>query len=107
MKFLIELYPPSDVKNEMEKSADIQKKVGEALQRMKPLAAWFTYRYGFIVVEAESVEDLNRKVAPLFHLFRTDIKIGYTDLSKQPNQLRQQQHRQNPECLARMPTHPA
>jgi len=76
MKFLIELYPPSDVKNEMEKSADIQKKVGEALQRMKPLAAWFTYRYGFIVVEAESVEDLNRKVAPLFHLFKTDIKIS-------------------------------
>ena len=76
MKFLIEVYPPSDVKNEMEKNADVQKKVGEAFQRMKPLAAWFTYRYGFIVVEAESNEDLNRKVAPLFHLFKTDIKIS-------------------------------
>ena len=76
MEFLIEVYPPVDVKNEMEKSADIQKKVGEAFQRMKPLAAWFTYRYGFVVLEAESVEDLNRKVAPLFHLFKTDIKVS-------------------------------
>jgi len=76
MKFLIEVNPPSDVKNEMEKSADLQKKVGEAFQRMKPLAGWFTYRYGFIVVEAESTEDLNRKVAPLFHLFRTDVRIS-------------------------------
>jgi len=76
MKFLIEVYPPVDVKNEMERSADIQKKVGEAFQRMKPLAAWFTYRYGFAVLEAESVEDLNRKVAPLFHLFKTDIKVS-------------------------------
>jgi hypothetical protein len=50
MKFLLELYPPVDVKNEMEKSADTQKKVGEAFQRMKPLASWFTYRYGFAVV---------------------------------------------------------
>jgi hypothetical protein len=76
MKFLIEVYPPVEVKNEMEKSPDLQKKVGEAFQRMRPLAAWFTYRYGFIVVEAESNEDLNRKVAAIFHLFKTDIKIS-------------------------------
>ena len=76
MKFLIEMNPPPDVKNEFEKSPDLQKKLGEAFERMKPLAAWFTYRYGFIVVEAESNEDLNRKVAPLLYLFRTDIKIS-------------------------------
>jgi len=60
MKYLIELYPPVDVKNNFEKSPDLQKKVGEAIQRMKPLSAWFTYRYGFFVVEANSTDELNQ-----------------------------------------------
>ncbi|MFQ5911116.1 MAG: hypothetical protein ACE5IJ_10420 [Thermoplasmata archaeon] len=76
MKFLIELNPPAEAKNEFEKSPELQRKVGEALEKMRPLAAWFTLRYGFIVVEAESNMDLGRKVAPLFHLFKTDIKVS-------------------------------
>ena len=78
MKFLIEVNPPVDLKNQMEKSPDLQKKIGEAFQRMKPLAAWFTFRYGFIVVEAESNEDLTKKVAPILHLFKTDVKVSPT-----------------------------
>jgi hypothetical protein len=50
--------------------------MGEAMERMKPLAAWFTLRYGFFVVEANSNEELNRKLAPLFYLFKTDVKIS-------------------------------
>ncbi len=76
MKFLVELYPPVDVKNNFEKSPDLQKKVGEAIDRMKPLSAWFTLRYGFFVVEANSSDELTRKVAPLFYLFKTDPKIS-------------------------------
>jgi hypothetical protein len=76
MKFLIEFNPPVDMKNDFEKSADLQKKAGEAIQRMMPLTAWFTYRYGFFVVEANSNDELNKKVAPLFHLFKTDAKIS-------------------------------
>ena len=76
MKFLMEFNPPVDMKNDFEKSPELQKKAGEAIQRMNALAAWFTYRYGFFVVEANSNDELNRKVAPLFHLFKTDVKIS-------------------------------
>ena len=76
MKFLIEFNPPVDVKNNFEKSPDLQKKVGEAIMRMKPLSAWFTYRYGFFVVEADSNEELNKKIAPFFYLFETDPKVS-------------------------------
>ena len=76
MKFLIEFNPPADVKNAFEKSLDLQKKMGEAMERMKPLAAWFTLRYGFFVVEANSNEELNKKLAPLFYLFKTDVKVS-------------------------------
>ncbi len=76
MKFLIEFNPSVEMKNKFEKSPDLQKKAGEAIERMKPVAAWFTYRYGFFVVEANSSDELNRKVAPIFHLFKTDPKIS-------------------------------
>jgi hypothetical protein len=76
MKFLIEFNPPIDVKNNFEKSPELQKKVGEAIERMKPLAGWFTYRCGFFVVEANSNEELNKKVALFFHLFKTDPRIS-------------------------------
>lgn len=76
MKFLIEFNPPVDVKNNFEKSPDLQKKVGEAIERMKPVTAWFTYRYGFFVIEADSSEELNNKVAPFFYLFKTDLKVS-------------------------------
>ena len=77
MRFLIEINPSAEVKNESEKRPDFQKKVEEAFERMKPLAAWYSFnRYGFIIVEAESNEELNNKVAPLWHLFKTDFKIS-------------------------------
>jgi len=75
-KYMIEFNPPVDVKNNFEKSPDLQKKMGEAIERMKPLAAWFTMRYGFFVVEANSSEELTRKAAPFFYLFKTDVKIS-------------------------------
>lgn len=76
MKYLVELNPPVEMKNQFEKTPELQKKVGEAFERMKPIAAWFTYRYGFVVVEANSNEELNKKLAPLFHLFRSDVKVS-------------------------------
>jgi hypothetical protein len=77
-KYMIEFNPPAEVKNTFEKSPDLQKKMGEAIERMKPLAAWFTLRYGFFVVEANSNEELTRKVAPFFYLFKTDVKVSPT-----------------------------
>jgi hypothetical protein len=76
MKFLVEFNPPAEMKNKFEKSPDLQKKMGEAIKRMKPLAAWFTLRYGFFVVEANSNDELTRKVAPVLYLFETDVKIS-------------------------------
>jgi hypothetical protein len=76
MKYLVELNPPVEMKNQFEKTPELQKKVGEAFERMKPIAAWFTYRYGFVVVEANSNEELNKKLAPLFHLFRCDVRVS-------------------------------
>ena len=40
------------------------------------MSAWFTYRYGFFVVDANSVDELNKKVAPFFYLFKTDPKVS-------------------------------
>jgi len=76
MKFLIEFYPPVDVKNNFEKSSDLQKKAGDAIAQMKPLSAWFTLRYGFFIVEANSIDELVKKTAPFFYLFKTDPKIS-------------------------------
>jgi hypothetical protein len=75
-KYMVEFNPSADAKNTFEKNPDMGKKMGEAIERMKPLAAWFTLRYGFFVVEANSNEELSRKVAPLFYLFNTDAKIS-------------------------------
>jgi hypothetical protein len=75
-KYMVEFSPPADAKNRFEKSPDLGKKMGEAIERMKPLAAWFTLRYGFFIVEANSNEELSRKVAPLLYLFNTDVKVS-------------------------------
>jgi len=72
MKFLIEFDPPVDVKNELDKDPAMQKKLGDAIQAMKPLAGWFTFRRGFFVVEANSAEDLGKMVAPFFYFFKED-----------------------------------
>jgi hypothetical protein len=75
MKFLVEFNPPVEAKNEFEKNPESQKKVMEALERMKPLAAWFTLRRGF-VFEADSVEELTRKMAVFYFIFKTDPVIS-------------------------------
>ncbi|MGA8855676.1 MAG: hypothetical protein WB643_00770, partial [Candidatus Bathyarchaeia archaeon] len=50
--------------------------VGAAMQAIKPVAGWFTYRYGFIIVETNNAEELTRKVAPILHLFKVDAKVS-------------------------------
>jgi hypothetical protein len=76
MKYLVELNPPAETKNAFELDPERQEKVGKAIEKMEPLAAWFTLRYGFIVFEADSADELTRKVGPIFHLFNTDIKCS-------------------------------
>ncbi len=76
MKFLVEFNPPVEAKNEFEKNPESQKKVMEALERMKPLAGWFTLRRGFFVFEADSVEEITRKVAVFYYIFKTDPVIS-------------------------------
>jgi hypothetical protein len=36
----------------------------------------FTFRCGFLIVEANIAEELTRKVAPILHLFKVDAKIS-------------------------------
>jgi hypothetical protein len=75
MKFLIEFNPPTEVKNKVETSPELKKKVMQAVEDMKPDAAWFTLRRGFFVIEANSTEELTRKTAALFNVFETDPVI--------------------------------
>lgn len=76
MKFLIEFNPPTEVKNKVETSPELKKKVMEAVAKMQPVAAWFTLRRGFFVIEANSSEELTRKTAGLFYVFETDPVIS-------------------------------
>ncbi|HUK27498.1 MAG TPA: hypothetical protein VLV31_03665 [Candidatus Acidoferrales bacterium] len=75
---MIEINPPVDVKNQLETHPEMQKKIGEAMGNIRPVAAWFTWRYGFIIVEASTTEELNKKVGPLLHLFKADAKVSPT-----------------------------
>jgi len=76
MKFMIEFNPPVDFKNEFEKRPDLQQKVGKAFENIKPVAGWFTWRYGFVIVEADNIDELDKKVTPINHLFKTDAKVS-------------------------------
>ena len=76
MKFLISFDPPAEAKNEFEKNPSLQKKLAEHMQKIKPIAGWFTWRYGFIVVEANSWEEVGKIVSPLNHVFKMDVKVG-------------------------------
>ena len=76
MKFLVEFNPPVEAKNEFETNPEKQKKMMEAIERMKPIAGWFTLRRGFFVIEAESTEELTRKTAAFFFVFKTDPVIS-------------------------------
>jgi len=76
MKFLVEFNPPTEVKNRVETDPVSKKKVMEAVEKMKPVAAWFTLRRGYFIVEANSVEELTRKTAALFYVFETDPVIS-------------------------------
>jgi hypothetical protein len=76
MKFLVEFNPPVEVKNDFEKNPELQKKVMEAIERMRPVAAWFTLRRGYFIFEASSIEELTRKTAVFFFAFKTDPVIS-------------------------------
>jgi hypothetical protein len=39
MKFLVEVNPPVEAKNTLETSPELRKKMGEAVEKMKPVAA--------------------------------------------------------------------
>ena len=76
MKFLVEINPPIETKNTIETTPELRKKMEEAIGMMKPIAAWFTLRRGFLIVEADSIEELTKKTAPLFYLFKIDPVIS-------------------------------
>ena len=76
MKFLISFDPPAEVKNQFEGSPPLQKKLAEHMQQIKPIAGWFSWRYGFIVVEANNWEELGKIIAPFNQVFKMDVKVG-------------------------------
>jgi len=65
MKFLISFDPPAEAKNDFKKNPTLQKKLAEHMDKIKPIAGWFSWRYGFIVVEADSWDELGKIVSPL------------------------------------------
>jgi hypothetical protein len=76
MKFLVEFNPTPEVKNAFEKNPEAQKKLGELLQKAKPIAGWFTYRRGFFVIEANNPQDLEWLITGLNHGFKTDVAVS-------------------------------
>lgn len=76
MKFLLSFDPPAEAKNLMEANPELQKKLGEHMQKIKPVAGWFSWRYGFLVVEANSWEEIGRIVSPLNQVFKMDVKVA-------------------------------
>ncbi len=75
MKFLISFDPPAEAKNAFEKNPTLQKKLAEHMQKIKPIAGWFAWRYGFLVVEANNWEEVAKIVSPLNHVFKMDVKV--------------------------------
>jgi hypothetical protein len=76
MKFLISFDPPPEAKNEFEKNPTLQKKLAEHMQKIKPIAGWFSWRYGFLVVEANNWEEIGRIIAPFNQVFKMDVRVG-------------------------------
>ena len=72
MKILVEFDPPADVKNAFEMDAAKQAKVGKAMEAMKPLSAWFAFRKGYVVIEANTQTEIAKKIAPILHLLQCD-----------------------------------
>ena len=75
MKFLIYFDPLPGVKNAFEKSPKLQKQLGDHMASIKPVAGWFTWRHGFVVVEANSWEEIGKIITPLNHVFKMDVKV--------------------------------
>ncbi len=76
MKFLISFDPPAEAKNEFEKNSKLQKQLADHIAKLKPVAGWFSWRYGFLVVEANTTEELGKVITPFNHVFKMDVRIG-------------------------------
>ena len=76
MKYLISLDPPAEAKNQFEKNPKLQKQLADHLAKVKPVAGWFSWRYGFLVVEANTTEELGKIITPINHIFQMDVRVG-------------------------------
>ena len=76
MKYLISFDPPAEAKNDFEKNPKLQKQLGDHMVKIKPIAGWFSWRYGFVVVEANTTEELGKIITPFNHIFKMDVKVG-------------------------------
>jgi hypothetical protein len=76
MKFMIEFNPPVEAKNSMEKILSFKRKLVKTIERMKPVAGWFTWRRGFFDVDVNSYQELNVKIAAFFYLLKMDPVIS-------------------------------
>ena len=76
MKYLISFDPPAEAKNDFEKNPKLQKQLGDHMAKIKPIAGWFSWRYGFVVVEANTTEELGKIITPFNHIFKMDVKVG-------------------------------
>lgn len=73
MRFAIQFDVPIDVGNAFEKDPRAGEILAKIFEPIKPEAAYFctTRRYGIIIVNAESQDELSKIVFPIWHNFKT------------------------------------
>ena len=40
------------------------------MANIKPIAGWFSWRYGFVVVDANTTEELGKIITPFNHIIK-------------------------------------
>jgi len=73
MRFAIQFEVPIEVGNAFERDPKATELLAKLMEPMKPEAAYLcsTRRYGIIIVNADSQEELNKMIFPLWHSFKT------------------------------------
>jgi hypothetical protein len=72
MRFAIQFEVPVEVGNAFEKDPKALELLAKFMEPMKPEAGYFcsTRRYGIMIVNADSQEELNKMIFPIWHNFK-------------------------------------
>jgi len=92
VRFAIQFDVPIDVGNAFEKDPKAAELLAKVMEPMKPEAAYFcsTRRYGIVIVNADSQEELTKMIFPIWHVFKTYPQVDpVMGLEELPERLRQ------------------